>query len=180
MKQQQPSIYAAMAEFETPEALLEAGNAMRQRGYTRLDALTPFAVHGIEDALGMGRSKLGYICITAGALGVLTAVTLQWWVGSINYPLIIGGKPLFAIWPSIPVTFELMVLFASFGAVLGMLALNKLPSLYHPAFNYSRARRATDDRFILVVDAGDPLFSAETVRRDLESVGGQHVELVEE
>jgi len=103
---------------------------------------------------------------------------LQWWAGTINYPLVIGGKPLFDFSFSIPITFELTVLFSAFASVIGMFALNGLPRLYHPAHNYRQAHRATDDRFILLVEADDPIFNPQLTTEHLKSVGADTVEVV--
>jgi hypothetical protein len=130
-------------------------------GYTKLDAMSPFPVHGIDDAIGIPYSKLGWIVVTAAIVGLITAQVLQYYVGVINYPLVIGGKPLFDFTFSIPVTFELTVLFSSITAVVGMLALNGLPRMYHPSMNYKRSHLATDDRFLLVIEANDPQFDAQ-------------------
>jgi hypothetical protein len=99
---------------------------------------------------------------------------LQWWTGAKAYPLVIGGKPLFAFEASIPITFELAVLAASFGAVVGMLALNGLPRLYHPVFNYRRIHTASDDRFLLVVENCD----AGEAQQVLISLGAANVETI--
>ena len=104
---------------------------------------------------------------------------LQWWTGAVDYPLSIAGKPLFALEPSVPIMFELSVLFSAFGAVLGMFALNKLPTYYHAFFNYSKAGGASNDRFLLAVEVEDPKFNAEEVKTFLDSCGSRHTELVE-
>jgi hypothetical protein len=171
-------IYAVMGEFSDPDDLVKAGRRIREMGYTKLDAMSPFPVHGIDDALGIPYSKLGWIVVTAAIVGLLTAQVLQYYVGVINYPLVIGGKRLFDFTFSIPVTFELTVLFSSITAVIGMLALNGLPRMYHPSMNYKRAHLATDDRFLLVIEANDPQFDAQKSAADLRSVGASEVEVV--
>src|ERR1700734_692043 len=89
-------VYAVMGEFSDPHELVHAGRKIREMGYTKLDAMTPFPVHGIDDALGIPMSKLGWIVICFGLCGTATALLLIWWCGAVNYPLVIGGKPLFA------------------------------------------------------------------------------------
>jgi len=172
-------VYGAAAEFEGPQELLEAVAALRERGFRKLDACTPFPVHGLDEALGLRRSRLGWIVLGAGLLGAAAALLLQWWTGTVAYPLVIGGKPFFALEFSIPVTFELTVLAAASGAVFGMLALNGLPRLYHPVFNHPRVRRATDDRFLLAIEAESDDFDAEEAVEALRSAGGRHAEVVE-
>ncbi len=174
-------MWGVVAEFEDEEQLLKAGRAMHhQHGYTKLDAMTPFPVHGIEAALGMPRSILGFIVICVGLTGTITAILLQWWTGAVDYPLVIAGKPLFAFEFAMPIMFELSVLFSAFACVFGMLLLNGLPRLYHPTMNFSRIQRATDDGFLLVVEKSDPKFSAVETRNLLISLGATSAEVVED
>jgi hypothetical protein len=171
--------YGVIGDFDSPEALLRAIRTARTAGYTKLEAYTPFPIHGIDDAMGEPRSPLGRIVIVCALLGLALAVLLQWFTGAVDYPLIIAGKPLFAVEPSIPIIFELGVLLAAFGTVIGMFALNKLPTYYHPAFNFSRWAGATNDRFLLAIEAVDPKFNAGEILLLMESLGSRCTELVE-
>jgi hypothetical protein len=173
-------IYGAAASFSSPEDLLDAAHAMREQGFTALDANTPFPVHGIDEALGIHHSPLGYVVLAGGVVGFTIASLLQWWTGAVNYPLIIGGKPFFAFEFSMPITFEVTVLIAAFCAVGGMLALNGLPRFYHPLFNYDGFRQVTNDKFVLTVEASDPRFRAEQIMSLLASLGADEAVLVEE
>lgn len=173
-------IHGVMGEFEQPEQLVEAAKMVKEFGYTRTDALIPFPIHGLDEALGVPRSILGYICLVAGMLGTTTAYLLIRITGQYIYPLVIGGKPLFAVTPSIPIMFELTVLFAAFAAVFGMIGLNGLPSFYHPTMNYSRFKTFSDDRFLLVIESSDPKFHYEDSPKFLNALGAKNVELVEE
>jgi hypothetical protein len=172
-------LYGVMGEFSEPHDLVEAGRKIRQMGYTKLDAMSPFPVHGIDDAIGVPPSKLGWIVFFFSALGGLTALILIWYVGVISYPLVIGGKPLFDFSYTIPVTFELTVLCTAFATFLGMFALNGLPRLYHPSFRHPSSHRASDDRFLLVIEADDPQFDPQKSAEHLRSVGAAEVEVVE-
>jgi hypothetical protein len=172
---QKLAVYGAVAEFDSPENLLAAIRGVRERGYSKLDAFTPFPVHGIDEALGAPRSPLGWIVLAAAA-----ALLLIWWTGAVNYPLVVAGKPLFAFEFSIPITFELAVLFAAFGAVVGMFLFNGLPRLYHPVFQHSRFERATDDRFLLAVESDSVDFDAARAADVLRALGGKHVEVIAE
>lgn len=173
-------IYGAVAEFETAEGLLAAAKALREQGYEKLDAHTPFPIHGIDEVLGIKHSPLGWLVLGGGIAGFVAAVALQWWTGAVDYPLIIGGKPLFAFEFSIPIIFELTVLLAAFAAVGGMLALNGLPKLYHPLFNYEGFNRASDDRFLLSIEAADGKFDAERIPGVLTELGADTAAIVEE
>jgi hypothetical protein len=172
-------VYAVMGEFAEPEDLVEAGRRIREMGYTKIDAMTPFPVHGIDEAIGVPYSKIGWIVICGALAGITTAQVLIYYVGAIDYPLIIGGKPLFDFTYSIPPTFELAVLFSAITTFLCTWGLSGLPRLYHPSMNYRNAHRASDDRFLLVVEADDPKFDAQKTAQDMRSVGANDVEVVE-
>jgi len=172
-------VYAVMGDFAEPEDLVEAGRRIRAMGYTKIDAMTPFPVHGIDEAIGVPYSKIGWIVICGALAGITTAQVLIYYVGAIDYPLIIGGKPLFDFTYSIPPTFELAVLFSAITTFICTWALSGLPRLYHPSMNYRNAHRASDHRFLLVVEADDPKFDAQKTAQDMRSVGANDVEVVE-
>lgn len=174
------AIYGVVAEFSRPEQLIEAGHAVHhEHGYKKLDALTPFPIHGIDDAIGVKRSILGFIVFGGAIFGLLNAILMVWYTNGVDYPLVIGGKPFFAWEFSIPPMFELTVLFSAFAAVFGMFALNGLPQFYHPVFNYERFGRVTNDTYLLVVEASDPHFDIEKTPQLLHSLGAARVEVVE-
>ena len=165
-----------VAEFETPSALFHACEQVRDAGFRRWDAHTPFPVHGLDRAMGLGRSPLPWIVLAGALVGGASGFALQTWVHAWAYPLVISGKPLFA-WPAyVPVTFELSVLGGALGAVLGMLALNRLPRHHHPVFSSAAFERASDDRFFISVDAGDPRFEPRAAAALLGDAGATRVE----
>lgn len=178
-KEVAPKFYGLVAEFDDDRDLVAAARAARDFGYTQMDAYSPFPVHGIDDAIGIPRSPLGFIVAAAGALGLTAATLLVWWTGAVDYPLVIGGKPLFAVEFSVPVMFELTVLFSAFAAVLGMFHLNRIPTFYHPVFNYSRFEGATNDKFLLAIEASDPLFDPDESALLMQKLGASVTELVE-
>jgi hypothetical protein len=174
------SIYGVVGEFDRPEDLVRAGYDLHhRRGYTKLDAYSPFPIHGIDDAIGVPRSNLGWIVFACAMLGLGSAILMIWYTSAVDYPLVIGGKPLFAWEFSVPVLFELTVLLAAFGAVFGMMFLNGLPRMYHPTFNFSDIAAVTTDKFLLVIEAADPKFDVEEVRAVLTEVGARCTEVVE-
>ena len=171
--------YGLLAEFATPGDLFHACERVRDAGFTRWDAHSPFPVHGLERAMGLRRSPLPWVVLGMGLTGAALAVLLQWWVHASAYPLVISGKPFFA-WPAmVPITFEVAVLFGALGAVFGMLGLNKLPMLHHPLFKSSAFERVTDDAFFISIESWDPRFDPSATRTLLESLGARSVELVE-
>jgi hypothetical protein len=171
--------FGVVAEFGSPADLYHACERVRDAGFTRWDAHTPFPVHGLEGAMGLKRSLLPWIVLVAGLTGAALGFLLQLWVHTTAYPLVISGKPLNS-WPAfIPITFELGVLFAAFGAVFGMLGLNRLPMHYHPLFRSKVFERVTDDAFFISIESRDPRFDAAATPKLLESLGARSVELLE-
>lgn len=176
----QPRLYGLIAEFETPNELVEAARRARAEGYRKMDAYTPFPIHELTEALGLRPTKLPLVVLAGGILGCATALTMQWFSATVHYPLNVGGRPL-ASWPSfVPITFELTVLFAALSAVLGMLGMNGLPMPYHPVFNAPRFALASRDRFFLCIQAKDLLFDPEKTRRFLAGLAAREVSEVED
>ena len=171
--------FGVMAEYATPRDLMHAAVVLREKGWTRMEAYSPFPVHGIDVALGHSGSKVPWIVLVGGLSGAAGGLLLQWWTSAVAYPLWIAGKPLFSLPAFVPITFELGVLLAAFSALFGMLALNKLPKPYDPVFKHSRFVRVTDDRFFIAIEAGDPLFDVAGAEKALTDVGGTHVEVLE-
>jgi hypothetical protein len=169
-----------LAEFSDPGALYKAAQAVREAGYQRYDVHSPFPIHGMDKAMGLPNSKVGFSALGGGLTGLALAVWLQWWTGAVDYPFNISGKPLFAIEPSVPIMFELTVLFAAFGAVFGMLALNGLPRPYNPLFYSRHFARASDDAFFLHLAASDKRFEAEKSAQLLRDLGALQVEAIED
>jgi hypothetical protein len=176
---EQQEIYGLMAEFDDPEALLAAARRAYEEGYRKMDAYTPFPVHGLADAIGHRGRRLPFIALIGGIVGAVGGYVLQVYTMAIDYPLNVGGRPLNS-WPAfIPVTFELTVLIAAFSTVLGMLALNGLPEPYHPVFNVPSFELASRNRFFLCIQASDPCFDRDETRRFLASLQPHEVVEVE-
>jgi hypothetical protein len=170
-----PPTFGLLAEFHDANALVEAAARVREAGYRRIDAYTPFPVEGLAELLGFHERKLPLLVLFGGLAGCAAGYGLQYWVSVIAYPLNVGGRPLHS-WPAfIPVTFEMTILAAAFTAVLGMLALNGLPMPYHPVFNVPRFALASRDRFFLLIEATDPRFHPEETRRFLKGLGPREV-----
>jgi hypothetical protein len=170
--------WGVLAEFESAQSIFHACEMVRDAGYRAWDAHTPFPVHGLDGAMGLPKSRLPWIVLIAALTGLATAFALQTWIHLVEYPLVISGKPLWALPAYVPVMFELTVIFSAFAAVIGMLALNGLPRLNHPLFEVARFERASDDRFFISIEATDPKFDATQTAELLRKAGATHVELV--
>ncbi len=175
-----PALFGYLVEFDKVDELLRAARTVRDAGYTRWDAHTPFVIHGLDAAMGVKKTVLPYIVFCAGLTGTAAGIFLQWWTNAVDYPFLISGKPLFSLPANIPVAFETTILFAAISALVGMLALNGLPQLHHPLFRSRSFKRVTDDRFFISIEAEDPVFDTTATRELLESVSGQPVERIED
>lgn len=171
--------FGVLAEFTTPGEILEAAERVHAEGFRHFDCHTPFPVHGLDKAMGLAASKLPWIVLTGGLTGGSLGLLFQWWINVVDYPIIIGGKPFFSYQAFVPVTFELTILLSAFGAVFGMLGLNRLPMWYHPVFRSAHFKRASDDRFFISIEAKDPRFDVNRTRQFLESIGGRNVTVLE-
>ena len=171
-------VYGLLAEFSDPGSLLSAAKKVRKAGYEHFDVHSPFPIHGMDRAMGLGQSKVGYFTLVGGAVGLGLATWLQWWTSAVDYPINISGKPFFAFEPSIPIMFELTVLFAAIAAVGGMLALNGLPRPYNPLFYSRHFARVTDDAFFLHVAASDAHFDLEGSDALLREAHALRVEII--
>ena len=170
-----PALYGLMAEFETPESVRAAATRAYQEGYRRMDAYSPMPVEGLAEAVGFHHTRLPLIVLLGGIAGGVGGFLMQYYLSAIAFPLNVGGRP-YNSWPAfIPITFEMTILVAALSAVLGMLALNGLPTPYHPVFNAPRFALATRDRFFLCIEAPDPKFDLVATRRFLESLGPREV-----
>lgn len=171
--------WGVMAEFESVDGVLHAAAEVRKAGFTKWDCYTPFPVHGLDDAMGVKPTRLPWIVMLMGALGVGAAQLMQHWMNGVDYKFNISGKPLIS-WPSaIPVTFETMVLFAAFTAFFAMWIMNDLPRWFHPLHHKPRFARATNDRFFVAVEARDPQFDERRTADFLRALRPAAVEPVE-
>jgi len=171
--------YGLMAEFDSPAAILHAAEKIRAAGYRRWEVFTPFPIHGLDKVAGFKNSLVGWFAFLFGGGAFVATMGLIWFSNAFDYPLIVGGKPMFSPPMSFVPSYIMMVLGAAVGAFVGMLALNGLPRLHHPLLQKARFALASRDKFFLVIGANDPKFSETETRRLLESLGGTHIELVE-
>src|SRR5580692_11869332 len=173
-------IYGLMAEFNSPGEVLSAAKTVRDAGYRRWDVFSPFPVHGLDEVMKLGNSLVGWVSLAMGAGAFLSVVGLIWFANDFDYPLIVGGKPMF----SEPMTFVpayiLLIMGSAIGALVGMLALNQLPRLHHPLLAKKRFDLVTRDKFVIVIGANDKKFSDQETKQLLTSLGATNIETVED
>ncbi len=175
MKTTAPKLYGVMAQFDSPSTLVAAARETYAAGYRQVNGYSPFPIEELSEAIGFTRTSLPLIVLLGGIIGGVGGFLMQYWMEVIDYPINVGGKP-FNSWPAfIPITFECTVLMAAFAAVLGMLALNKLPQPYHPVFNAPNFALATRDSFFLVIESKDPKFVHDEAMRFLKSLEARDV-----
>ena len=173
-------VYGIGAEYPSAAALYEAAKRVRDAGFKRWDVHSPFPIHGMDEAMGLGKSWLSAAVLGGGITGLLTAMVLTFGPSWLIYPLTVHGKP--TNWATVPaffpIMFELTFLFAAFATVFSLLIFNQLPKWYHPVFNWERFKRVSDNGFFLIIEARDGKFSETKTRQLLETIGGQHVTLI--
>lgn len=163
-------IYGMLAEFDSAEKLVEAARRTRDAGYVRMDALAPFAVPGLDEALRLPRNRVPLIFLIGGICGGLGGFLMQVYADTYSYRINVGGRPLYS-WPAfIPITFEMTILFAGLFGAFGMLALNGFPHPHHPLFNTPQFDLASQNRFFLCVESADAMFDTNRTRDFLRSL----------
>ncbi len=165
--------------FFEPEDALRAARKVRDSKYTHFDFLTPFPIHGMEEAMGQKASWIPWVSAGLAFTGILTAQAMMNYIMVVDWPMNFGGKP-HAAWPSfIPITFELMVLFAAIGSAIVAIVAGKRDTVPQPPPLLIKTG-ATVDRFVVWISATDPKFADEPTVDFIKSLGAKEVRLVDE
>lgn len=167
--------YGVIATFETSADIYHAAEQVRDAGYKNWDVIAPCPIHGMDKAMGLKRSIVPRISLAGGITGFCTGMSMIWFVDAFDYPVTVGGKPLFSPLFAFPVSYELTILFTAFATIIGMFIVNGLPMHYHPAMKYPKFRRGTDDAFFIVIEARDPRFNAANTKALLAKAGGKDI-----
>lgn len=169
-------LYAVSALYDTPDGIIHAAETVSEAGYKKFDVLTPYPLHGMDGAMKLNETRIGWVAMLAGASGTLLAFLMIWWMVGVNYPNVFGGKPFFNLPPSIPIMFEVTVLIASLVLVGALITIfNKLPSNANPLMDTAFMKRVTSDKFGIYIEAKDPKFDLNEVRRLFEGTGSKEV-----
>lgn len=172
-------LFGITALFDNPDSIINAAKKVVSEGYKKFDVNTPYPLHGMDPAMGLKRSKLGFVTLFFGFSGTAFILLFMYWTMSVDYPMIIGGKPYFALPAFIPITFEFTVLLAALSTVFGMImAFFNLPYNDHPLHDTDYMKRVSVDKYGLVILAEDPLFDENKVQTLLSSLGAKEIEKV--
>lgn len=172
-------LWGLLAQYENPATVFHACEQVRDAGFSKWDACTPFPVHGLDKAMGLKPSKLPWVVLICGLVGSTFMLWFQTWTSGNAYPFIVGGKPLFSLPAFVPVWYEITVLSSCLGAFFGNWILNDLPRPHHPAFGSKAFERVTDDKFFIMVESADPKFDLEKTKTLLTQSGATLVEELE-
>lgn len=173
------NIKAVIAEFDDPAELVHAAERVRDGGFVKFDCHSPFPIHGMDKAMGLKRSPVGFMVGGAALTGFIAISLFIYWVTAIDYPLVISGKEFFSFQAFVPVAFAVTVLTSAITATFGMLAINRLPQLFHPLFESKNFQRFSDDGFFVSIDSTDPKFDAVRTGDFLKIIGGKNIEVIE-
>ena len=172
-------LYSVSAIFNSPDDIISAAKKTEAAGYKNWDVHTPYPIHGMDNAMKLKPSKLGYVTLTFGLTGAVVALLFMYWALSINYPMNIGGKPFFALPAFIPVTFEVTVLLATVCTVLGMITFFFwFPNNSHPLHDTQYMKTVAVDKFGITIEASDPQFDEAKVSEFLRSIGSTSLEKI--
>ncbi|MGB0371259.1 MAG: DUF3341 domain-containing protein [Opitutales bacterium] len=170
--------FGVIGTFHSAPDIYEACKKTHKAGFTKWDSYTPYPVHGLDKASGQKRSMVGAFSLVGGVTGFTVANIMVWFMNAFDYPLIVGGKPFYSPIFPFPIAYEMTILFAAFGTLFGMFALNRLPQHHNPLFNYKEFYKCTDDTFAICIEAKDPKFDARETTKFLEDLGAQNIKLI--
>lgn len=153
------------------KTLVQAAKKVKAEGYTTLEAISPYPMHDIDEALGIPRSFIPWVTFVAGLTGCLFGVWLTWWTHSESWALNIGGKPYFSFPAYIPIIFECTVLFAALSSVGAMVLRNGLPKVDPPIIDPD----LTSHKFALFIRQDDKNYDREKIESLFKSLGAETV-----
>jgi hypothetical protein len=163
-----------VAEFDDPTTLVEAARKIKQEGYRKLEAYTPYPIKDLHEIIHV-TNFVPLICLIGGLLGAAIAWSMEYYIAAIDYPINVGGRPLYS-WPAfIPILFELTVLLAGSSAFFGALWLAGFPRPHFPLFNLPQFADATSSRMFLCIEKSDPIYDSELTSKLMREIGSTGV-----
>ena len=172
-------IFGVTALFNDPNAIIAAARKVASSGFTKWDVNSPYPIHGIDKAMKMKPSKLGIVTLIFGLSGAALALILMWWTMSVDYPMIIGGKPYFSLPAFIPVTFEVTVIMATLSTVVAMFAFFfGLPKNSHALHDTDYMKKVSRDHYGIVIESIDPKFDEKATLDLLKSLKPLSTEII--
>lgn len=172
-KQQYSSGIAGI--FLTEEQLLAAAKKTREMGFTKFEAISPFPIHGMDEVCGIKRSFLPYVAFGAGVVGLTLGLLLTYWTSAVNWPLNVGGKPMFSLPAFIPIMFELTILFAALSSVGALFYVCGIPKVNPPIIDPD----LTCSKFAIFIPENDSGFESGKVEAMLKGLGADEVKRTE-
>lgn len=174
------SKHGVVAVFETTADIFHAAERVRDAGFKNWDVITPFPIHGMDAAMGLGRSIVPVFALIGGIIGFFGGMFMIAYMNWFDYALVVHGRPFFSPLSSFPVSYELTILLAAFGAIIGMFITNRLPMHYHPVLKWDKMHYATDDKFLLIIESSDPKFDLKKTKALLAELGSKEIEELED
>jgi hypothetical protein len=169
-------LYAVSALYDTPDQIIAAAEKVSGSGYKKFDVLTPYPMHGMDGAMKLKETKIGWVALFAGMSGTFLAFLMIWWMVGVDYKNVFGGKPFFNLPPSIPIMFEVTVLLSALTVVGFLIAVfNKLPSNSNPLMDTDFIKHVTSDKFGIYIEAADPNFKQDEIKAMFSSLGASAV-----
>jgi hypothetical protein len=166
--------------YDTPDVFIKAAERVRDAGFKKWDCHTPYPVHGLDEAMGLKSSPVPFLVLTLGLAGAVMGFVMQWWMSAIDYPILVGGKPMNS-WPAfVPITFEVFVLFAALTAMGCVIVLGRLGKWSSPLYKSGAMAEVTSHRFGIAIGADDENYDDETARKLLEESGCEDIRILED
>ncbi len=172
-------IFGVTGLFDDPNKIINAADKVSSKGYKKFDVNTPYPLHGMDKAMKLKPSRVGFVTLFLGFSGTAFILLFMGWAMAINYPIVVGGKPFFALPAFIPITFEFTILLGGVSTAIGMIAVFVgLPNHNNPLHDTNYMKNVSLDKFGIVVEASDPMFNENEVKNLLSSLGAQNIETV--
>ena len=161
--------------FDSEAAVVKAAHKTRESGFKNFEAISPYPIHGMEEACGIKRSWIPYVTFFAGLTGLSAGTWFTWWTSAVNWPINVGGKPFFSLPAFIPILFELTVLFAALTSVGALFYACGMPKIDPPTIDPD----LTCSKFAIFIPSDDVGYNESKIEEILKSSGAVEVKKAE-